>query len=220
MGLDLYILIRTSTVTTLTASSITTSITIITTTTTTTTTLHADATTTEAITVEPKDAVRLFGRLAEKYIMLDSSGGMCCYSACSDCEYRLPDGGYIMADQSAARPKWIPSYDERKFESSGKEHVTAWSTDIFTDGPAVTKEDFVERVRNMEYNPTLGGPFLSKSGAGIETDESVAVVGKMFDILAGEKEKLTKHRMGKRIKEIAGGEEGLVWSSFIAALTE
>ena len=35
------------------------------------------------IAVDPKEAVKLFGRLAEKYIMLDSSGGMCCYSACS-----------------------------------------------------------------------------------------------------------------------------------------
>jgi hypothetical protein len=33
--------------------------------------------------IAPKEAVKLFGRLAEKYIMLDSSGGMCCYSACS-----------------------------------------------------------------------------------------------------------------------------------------
>jgi len=32
---------------------------------------------------EPKEIVKLFGRLAEKYIMLDDSGGMCCYSACS-----------------------------------------------------------------------------------------------------------------------------------------
>ena len=33
--------------------------------------------------VEPKEMVKLFGRLAEKYIMLDDSGGMCCYSGCS-----------------------------------------------------------------------------------------------------------------------------------------
>ena len=45
--------------------------------------LNADATTSEEVTVDPKEAVKLFGRLAEKYIMLDSSGGMCCYSACS-----------------------------------------------------------------------------------------------------------------------------------------
>ena len=40
-------------------------------------------TTEDAVTVDPKEAVKIFGRLAEKYIMLDSSGGMCCYSACT-----------------------------------------------------------------------------------------------------------------------------------------
>lgn len=35
------------------------------------------------ISLEPKEVVKLFGRLAEKYIMLDDSGGRCCYSACS-----------------------------------------------------------------------------------------------------------------------------------------
>lgn len=33
--------------------------------------------------LEPKEAVKLFGRLAEKYIMLDSTGGLCCYSGCT-----------------------------------------------------------------------------------------------------------------------------------------
>jgi hypothetical protein len=178
--------------------------------------LYADATATETI-VEPKEAVKIFGRLAEKYIMLDDSGGMCCYSACSDCEFRLPGGGYKMADQSAARPKWIPNYDQRSFESMGKEHTTAWSTEIFSTGPCVVKEEFVERVKEMKYAPCLGGPYMSASSAGIEDD---FVVEKFFDLLAGEKEKLTKHRMGTRIKEIANGSEGLVWSDFIAALTE
>jgi hypothetical protein len=39
-------------------------------------------TTTTDIALDPKEAVKLFGRLAEKYIMLDDTGGMCCYSAC------------------------------------------------------------------------------------------------------------------------------------------
>ena len=43
----------------------------------------ADTTTTTVTTLEPKEMVKLFGRLAEKYIMLDSSGGLCCYSGCS-----------------------------------------------------------------------------------------------------------------------------------------
>ena len=50
--------------------------------------LRVDAATTEDVTtIDPKEAVKLFGRLAEKYIMLDASGGMCCYSACSGKDY-------------------------------------------------------------------------------------------------------------------------------------
>jgi len=83
-----------------------------------------------SIEIDPKECVKLFGRLAEKYIMLDASGGLCCYSACSDCEFRLPDGGYIMSEMSAARPKWIPCYEQRSQES-GKEHSSKWSDEIF-----------------------------------------------------------------------------------------
>ena len=191
-----------------------------------------------AIETDPKEAVKLFGRLAEKYIseylrakhdnrasfiltafnscrpldqVLDASAGMCCYSACTDCEYREPGGGYRMADQSAARPKWIPCYEDRNFEAQGKQHTTKWSSEIFNDGPVVTKEQFVERLINLEFKPPLGGPFLAASAAAIE-DESAAAA--LFDVLAGEKEKLTRFRMGKAMKELANGEEGLTWAMF------
>ena len=49
--------------------------------------LHSEATATTddaaEIKTDPKEAVKLFGRLAEKYIMLDASAGMCCYSGCT-----------------------------------------------------------------------------------------------------------------------------------------
>ena len=119
-----------------------------------------------------------------------------------------------MADQSSSRPKWIPVYDHRAFQS-GKEHTSKWSTEIFTEGPAVTKAEFVERVINMQFSPPLGGPYLSVSAAGIESEEAAVV---LWDVLAGEKEKLTKHRMGTRMKELAGGEEGFTWAMFSTAL--
>lgn len=179
------------------------------------TTTEAEAGPTTTKTIDPKDAVKLFGRLAEKYIMLDASAGMCCYSACSDCEFRLPDGGYKMADQSAARPKWIPNYDERSF-GSGKEHTTQWSTQIFTNGPAVTKEEFVSAIMEMKYTPPLGGPYVGASSATLDSTEPAEI---LFDLLAGEKEKLTKHRMSTRIKEMADGEEGLTWAAFSKHIT-
>lgn len=171
--------------------------------------------------IDPKEAVKLFGRLAEKYIMLDSTGGLCCYSACTDCEFRLPGGGYRMAEQTASRPKWIPCY-EKRLSANGKEHVSKWASEIFVNVdndqsllPAVTKELFVERVKGLSYAPTLGGPYLTASAATIE-DESAAE--RLFDALADGKENLTKHRIATRLKELADGEEGLSWKSFAEAL--
>jgi hypothetical protein len=163
--------------------------------------------------IEPKEAVKLFGRLAEKFIMLDSSGGMCCYSACSDCEYRLPGGGYIMADQTAARPKWIPAYETRT--ANNKDHTTKWSHEIFENGPAVTKDEFVAIMTGLTYVPPLGGPYVGASAA---TLEDMTATEQLFEVLADGKKKLTRHRMGMRLKQLANGEEGLMWDGFQSAL--
>mmetsp|Transcript_6144 Transcript_6144/g.8944 ORF Transcript_6144/g.8944 Transcript_6144/m.8944 type:complete len:231 (+) Transcript_6144:66-758(+) len=181
---------------------------------------------TTTTSIDPKEAVKIFGRLAEKYIMLDASAGMCCYSACTDCEYREPGGGYRMPDQSAARPKWIPCYEERRFANLNKEHVSKWSTGIFTDGPCVTKKEFVERVVDLEFFPTLGGPYTTKTKAGI--DDTV-IVEALFDLLVDSRAseddvdekkelKLTRFKMSKRMKDLADGQEGLTWQMFIDAL--
>ncbi|KAG7355150.1 hypothetical protein IV203_004506 [Nitzschia inconspicua] len=169
--------------------------------------------------IDPKDAVRVFGRLAEKYIMLDESGGMCCYSACKDCEYRLPDGGYRMADQRSSRPKWIPVYEERVFAGQNKEHIAKWKTGIFGDGensrPSVSKEEFVSALINLEYVPPLGGPFVAASGG---TLEDTTVAEHLFDLLSNGKEKLSRHKMSLQLKQMADGEQGLTWPSFQSAL--
>jgi hypothetical protein len=174
---------------------------------------QVSAASSEIVSIEPKEAVKLFGRLAEKYIALDSSGGNCCYSACADCEYRLPGGGYIMADQSAARPKWIPHYESRT--ANNKEHVTKWSSSIFANGSSVTKEEFVATVRELEYAPPLGGPYVGASAATIEDDSTAEY---LFEVIADGKEKLTKFRMSVRLKQLADGEEGLIWPAFSRAL--
>ena len=172
---------------------------------------------TEVVSIDPKEMVKIFGRLAEKYIMLDESGGMCCYSACSDCEFRLPDGGYRMADQSSSRPKWIPVYEERAFEGLGKQHIAKWKTEIFTNGPSVTKDEFVTALVDMEYVPPLGGPYLAAS-AGKQV-ESFIVAEKLFHLLADGKDKLARHKMSVRLKELANGEQGLTWPAFQEAMS-
>uniref|UniRef100_A0A7S1BSE0 Uncharacterized protein n=1 Tax=Corethron hystrix TaxID=216773 RepID=A0A7S1BSE0_9STRA len=177
----------------------------------------ADASdTSQATEVAPKEYTKLFGRLAEKYIMLDASAGLCCYSACSDCEFREPGGGYRMSEMSAARPKWIPCYEKREQPANNKEHTTKWSADIFGEGPAVTEEEFVEKVSAMAFAPPLGGSFCSaKDGKEIEPE----IIRCFFRLLVREgSEKLTRHRMSTRMKELAGDEEGLNWKNFEGAL--
>ena len=78
-----------------------------------------------------------------------------------NCEYREPGGGYRMADQSSAGPKWIPCYDKREFEFMGKEHTTKWNSKIFMDGTAVTKGEFMERVIGMGFAPPLGVQYMA-----------------------------------------------------------
>jgi len=177
-----------------------------------------DTTTTIALPdLDAKEVVKVFGRLAEKYIMLDESGGMCCYSACKDCEYRLPDGGYRMADQSASRPKWIPVYEERVFANQNKEHTAKWATEIFDDDAKVTREIFAQKVSELEFATPLGGPFVSKSAGG-KPLEDLIVAECLFDVLAKGKDSLSKRQMSKAMEELSSGEAGLTWPAFSAAL--
>jgi hypothetical protein len=158
-----------------------------------------------------KEGVKIFGRLAEKYIALDSSGGNCCYSGCTGCEYRLPGGGYIMADQSSSRPKWIPHYES--CNTNQREHVTKWYTQLYLNNnvTVITKDDFVNHIMKLEYTPPLGGPYISASAAQI-TD--VTLLQYIFETLAENTTKLTKYKMSIRIKQLSDGEEGMTWQSF------
>jgi hypothetical protein len=38
--------------------------------------------------IDVKEYIKIFGRLGEKMIFGDSSAGLCCHSACENCEWR------------------------------------------------------------------------------------------------------------------------------------
>ena len=61
--------------------------------------------------VDVKEYIKIFGRLGEKMIFGDASAGLCCHSACENCEWR-----YSFDVLQSARPKWIPTYRVNKFE--------------------------------------------------------------------------------------------------------
>ena len=79
----------------------------------------------------------------------------------------------------------------------------------------VSKEEFVTAVTELAYAPPLGGPYVAASSA---TIDDTRLVEALFDLLSGEKEKLTKHRMGLSLRQLSGGEQGLSWNLFAAAV--
>lgn len=165
--------------------------------------------------LSPKEACKLFGRIADKYILLDASAGLCCYSACSDCEFRDPDGGYRMADMSAARPKWVCSYARREFKTEmAKQHTSAWAA-LFSSDKKLGKAAFVEGVAALPFAAPLGGPYLSaKEGAEMGDGTGEA----LFELLGGG-EFITERGMERGLKKLGGGaEEGIVWKTFLGGI--
>jgi len=69
----------------------------------------------------------------------------------------------------------------------------------------------------LDYAPTLGGPYVAASAANMDDTASAE---KLYDILAHGKDKLTKHKMSVRLKQLADGEEGLAWANFQSAFQQ
>jgi hypothetical protein len=125
-----------------------------------------------------------------------------------------------MADQTSSRPKWIPVYETRTFEVlEGKTHTTKWSTELFTDGPAIDQETFVRRLQSMKFVPPLGGPYLSASAGDVLED---TVAREFFSLLMvgskSSKQVLTRHQMSTRLKQLSNGEEGVTWNMLETAM--
>ena len=108
----------------------------------------AEATSTAVSTAE---VAKLFGRFAEKVLHLDRDVGACCHSACSDCEWRTPDGGYRWDVMKAMQPKWVGCYRERDFEDQRGCHAPKWATTLFAESDDIGRDEFVARLRGMEY---------------------------------------------------------------------
>mmetsp|Transcript_117 Transcript_117/g.261 ORF Transcript_117/g.261 Transcript_117/m.261 type:complete len:229 (-) Transcript_117:317-1003(-) len=165
--------------------------------------------------IDLEDAVKLFGRLAETYILLDPTDGKCCYNGCDDCAFRLPDGSYPMDEQSAEHPTWIPSYIIR-YADEETEHESKWSSKLFSDMRlTLSKEQFVQYLTQLDYAPPLGGPYVESSAADIT---ETAAAEALFDVIAKGKEKMSRQKMSVRIKQLSGGEDNMTWTKFQAAL--
>jgi len=110
--------------------------------------------------VPTAEVAKLFGRFSEKTLYLEKEVGVCCHSACSDCEWRTPDGGYRFDILKATAPKWLPCYLSRDFGDERGCHVPAWSGALLPDGAGsvVSRADFEARVVGMPFDAMPMGP--------------------------------------------------------------
>ena len=126
--------------------------------------------------VATPDAAKIFGRLAEPQLYLDKQVGACCHSACSDCEWRDPGGGYRFDLLKSTVPKWLPCYLERDFEDERGCHVPTWSAALFPDGAdsTLSRTDFEEKFLALDFAMPMGPKGMVKSDADAPSPEAVA----------------------------------------------
>jgi len=216
--------------------------------------------------IDVKEYIKIFGRLGEKMIFGDASAGLCCHSACENCEWRYsfdvmqsgacgcrgvrwggavegekgdlavalneslcalsltlaPAAARVRADPHActhaARPKWIPTYRENRFED-GREHIAKWSG-LFEDGDApVNKEQFCERLAALKFDMPLGpAGFLTAKQA----DVSEEAMSAFWEYISRGKPTLSPKQMQIRLTKMLEdptGAEGVMWPDFIDCLT-
>lgn len=182
--------------------------------------IRASATAEAATGVPTAEVAKLWGRLAENVLFLDKTVGACCHSACSDCEWRLPDGGYRWDVMKSMQPKWIGCYRERDFEDQRGVHAPKWAAVLFADADEVSRQDFAERFASMEYAEAMGPK--GKVRDATLSDEAVEL---LWETLAGGETTLTYARMreilqGMSLDEanpdgaIGEGPDSLVWKEF------
>lgn len=159
--------------------------------------MSVDGTSTSEVDV--KEYIKIFGRLGEKMIFGDASAGLCCHSACDDCEWR-----YTFDVLQSARPKWIPTYRQNRFED-GREHIAKWSG-IFEEGEEpVNKEQFNERLAAIKFEMPLGpAGFLTAKQA----DLSPEVLDAFWDYISRGKPTLTAKQFSIRLRKMLASPDG------------
>jgi len=181
--------------------------------------------------VSTRDAAILFGKMSEASLYLDPSIGACCHSACSDCEWRLPDGGYKFDLLKATSRKWLPVYFKRDFADERGCGIPRWAAALFpacvedgADVTAVTRAEFDAVLASLEFEMPMGP--RGKVGAGAEP--SAAAVEALWGWLAEGADELAPAAMRARLQAMSAdpedegavgeGPDSLAWKEFAKAI--
>lgn len=157
---------------------------------------------------------KLFGRVADKIVLMDESAGACCHSGCDGCPFR-----YSFDVLEAAAPKWITTYVTKTIGE--REHTPLLLTTAFAGERRVTRDDFVRRVTAAGYTQPIGPALGAVERIGIKNAPELSpdIASAFFTALAGaDAETLTAPAAAKRLREWAGGKDGLMYDEFVVAI--
>ena len=158
--------------------------------------------------VTEKTAAQVFGRIADKKLLLDVPGAGtpemkdCCHGGCDNCDYSR-----IFDEMNAGKPKWVACYLERE-HSDGRRHE-APTLSIFGDDADLDVDEFVSRLGAVEPRPPMGAP-LKDVLAEFDAEGAAALVS----AIAGDGGRVDRDNWGATLRRLSGEEHGITWSAF------
>ncbi|KAG8465066.1 hypothetical protein KFE25_012429 [Diacronema lutheri] len=160
------------------------------------------------------DLCKLFGRLADKVVLMDESSGACCHSGCDGCPYR-----YSFDVLEAVAPKWLCTYVTKTI--AGREHTPRLISTAFGDAKQVSRADFAQRVARAAYELPIGPALPAAERIALKNAPELSedVASTLFTALAGDaaKSTLSTVAVAKRLREWSQGKDGLMYDDFCAA---
>jgi len=174
------------------------------------------------------EAARLFGRFTDPILYLDAAVGACCHSACSDCEWRDPEGGYRFDLMKSVQPKWLCCYLHRDFADERGSHTPKWVLALFPEGEAsaaLSRAEFETRLQDAPFETSMGPKGAVKAGDTALAEETIEV---MWSWLADGSETLEPMQAVRRLQDmsldanregaIGEGPDSIDWKTFAKAL--
>ena len=160
---------------------------------------------------------QLFGRLADKVLLLDVPGAGtpemkdCCHGGCDNCPYSR-----IFDEMRAGKAKWVAFYGYRE-HIDGRNHQSPWSETLFAGKEALTKEEFCSSLQALPYQACLG-PMKSVPVDEPPRDETVEAFWDILQEGADDGSSLTVESMAQGMMRLTGEEHGAMWRPWWKAL--
>ncbi|KAJ8600052.1 hypothetical protein CTAYLR_001830 [Chrysophaeum taylorii] len=171
-------------------------------------------TTTLLLFAEPQIA-KLFGRFADKKLLLDVPGAgtpdmkNCCHGGCDNCDFSR-----VFDEMNAGRPKWVACYAEREL-IDGRRHEAPWKQMFEGDVSELSAHDFVAGVKGLPFRPSMGPKLKVAADDPPDDDEFLLALYEM--LLPPGAAALTAGDVATGLQRITGVEHGAMWKDFCNA---